>query len=321
MATPDPDLNEEQFIHRLNTILAPHAEAEYADVPEMYPTLHIVGVPRSGTTLVSQLLSSHLQVGYISNTIANFWRAPVYGIRLAQRILGSRGRPPSTYNADLGRTTGPYEPHEFSYFWRDLLAYDDHRQKPPEHDDQIDWERVRKVLVNIAQGFGGPVVFKSWLLAWHMEHVQRVLPKTCFIWIHRDLLDAAVSLLMHRKRLGSPNQWLSFKPREYEWLRHRHYCEQVAGQIYFLNKAVAEQVRRIRGHNVLEVHYTNLCANPRVFLGDVQELLERNGLCVEAVSLPPDSFEPRSSFREHDLEHQRIRDSLQHFAEGHSQPA
>ena len=83
------DRESEQFLQKLNDILAPSQEAEYEDLPEKYPTLHIIGAPRSGTTLLYQLLTSHLQVGFINNLIASFWKAPVYGIRLSQKLMAS----------------------------------------------------------------------------------------------------------------------------------------------------------------------------------------------------------------------------------------
>ncbi|NBO54134.1 MAG: hypothetical protein EBU84_05990, partial [Actinobacteria bacterium] len=41
------------------------------------PLVFIVGVPRSGTTLLSQLFSRFLDVGYIDNIVARFWANPV----------------------------------------------------------------------------------------------------------------------------------------------------------------------------------------------------------------------------------------------------
>ncbi len=105
------DPAEEAFLERLNNILAPYQEEDYQDLEEIYPTLHIIGAPRSGTTLMSQLISSHLNIGYINNLIAAFWQAPVYGIRLSKKLI-----PPgvsSSFRSSFGRTTYIHEPHEF----------------------------------------------------------------------------------------------------------------------------------------------------------------------------------------------------------------
>ena len=81
------DRKFEEHLANFNEILAPHEEAEYLARPETFSTLHVVGVPRSGTTLLAQLVASHLNIGCINNLIAAFWRAPVYGVRLSRKLL------------------------------------------------------------------------------------------------------------------------------------------------------------------------------------------------------------------------------------------
>ena len=80
------DAGEEFFLDDLNQRLAAAHDQELVERPELFPTLHVVGPPRSGTTLLMQLLAAHLEVGYINNLIAAFWRAPLYGIRLSKKL-------------------------------------------------------------------------------------------------------------------------------------------------------------------------------------------------------------------------------------------
>ena len=62
----------ENIFFTLNTILhsadLPGPET-VGDVTRL-PLVYIVGVPRSGTTLLAQILCSYLPVGYINNLIA-----------------------------------------------------------------------------------------------------------------------------------------------------------------------------------------------------------------------------------------------------------
>jgi LPS sulfotransferase NodH len=281
---------DEAFLDKLNRILAPFNDEEYADVPEDYPTLHVIGVPRSGTTLLSQLISSHLDVGYINHLIAAFWRAPIYGIRLSRKVLPPRM--PSTFQSDFGRTAHIYEPHEFGYFWSQLLGYQEMLQQDAKFEESIDWNRVALVLKNMTHAFERPIVFKSFLLGWHIARIQQVLPKTCFVRVRRDPLQSAISLLKMREQfLGSAEKWASFKPAEYSWLKGEPYWKQIAGQVYYLDQALSEQIRQAGGRNVLEVTYEELCREPRQVLNQVRDLLEQHGVTVGLTSEPPASFE------------------------------
>ena len=284
------DQDEEKFLEKLNTILEPYQEEDYQDLPELYPTLHIIGAPRSGTTLLSQLVSAHLNIGYINNLIAAFWKAPVFGIRLSKRLTPVS--PPASYLSDFGRTQGIHEPHEFGYFWRILLGYTEMLQQDNSFEEAINWERLKLILINMTHAFGHPIVFKSFLLGWHVEKVQKILPRTCFVRIRRNPVHNAMSLIYLREKfLGSVEKWASMKPVEFNWLKHEPYWKQVAGQVYYIERSITEQIQRVSGHNVLEVAYEELCSNPLSILQQIRDLLSNNGGQVEFLSDPPKAFD------------------------------
>ena len=96
------------------------------------PIVFIVGVPRSGTTLLYQLMSTHLDVGYVSNAMARWWMVPVAAARFRSPL---NQRPESlTLASDLGRSEGPDGPHEFGWFWQFHLHH--------EQSDDLDAEAL-----------------------------------------------------------------------------------------------------------------------------------------------------------------------------------
>lgn len=280
---------EESFLDELNTRLACHQEAEYLDLPESFPTLHVVGPPRSGTTLLIQLLAAHLDIGYINNLIAAFWRAPVTGIRLSQKLVP---RPEfSRFISKFGRTDGVAEPHEFGYFWRELLGYGELAEPQPGHEETIDWIRVRRVLVNLTHAFEAPVAFKSFLAGWHATRLCNELPRTCLVQIRRDPTETAASLYGMRKNFGgSIDLWTSLKPAEYSWLKNEPVWDQLAGQVHFLEKRFDEQVASVNPRQVLSVEYARLCRDPRGVLGDIVDLFAAQGTEVQTRGTPPRTF-------------------------------
>ncbi|MDZ7703686.1 MAG: sulfotransferase [Trueperaceae bacterium] len=150
------DAADEQFLARLNTILEPFEREEYRDLPETYPTLYVIGAPRSGTTLLSQVFCSHLDVSYVSNLSAAFWKAPLVGRSRQRRQRAFSRAPTFVVRSEFGRTTGLYEPHEFGYFWSRQLGYPDMQQRDASFEEQIDWASVRKTLNNMTHAVGKP---------------------------------------------------------------------------------------------------------------------------------------------------------------------
>lgn len=285
--------DDEQFLAWLNDLLAPHEEASYRDLPETYPTVHVLGVPRSGTTLLTQLIASHLDVAHVDHVAAALWRAPVAGLRLSRKLR--RGRPfASDYQSRYGQTLSVWEPHEFGYFWTELLGAADMLQPEPRAEQGIDWERVRRVLVNMTHAVGRPLVFKAFLVAWHAAALQRALPRTCFVRIRRDPLDTALSLARLRlEYVASPDEWPGLKPREYSWLRDEPWWVQVAGQVVFVDRAITAQLDAIGGRQTVETTYEELCRAPADVLAAVAAALGEAGAAVAQRGAPP-PLEPRA---------------------------
>jgi hypothetical protein len=300
------DPQDEDFLARFNGALVPFEQGNYQDLPEAYPCVYIVGAPRSGTTLASQLLSFHLDVGYISNLVAAFWQAPVTGLRLAKKLLPVSAE--TSYVSTFGRTQGLHEPHEFGYFWSQMLGYADMQQREPAFEDSIDWDNMRRVLINMTHAVAKPLVFKPFLLGYHITRTVQVLPKSIFVRITRDPLDNALSILkMRRKYASSLEEWVSLKPREYPQLKDASPFEQIAGQVYFLNKMLDAQLQQLDAANYLNVPYERLCDEPRAVIADIQTRLAAHGSEVAAFDVP-DRFDV---VRYHD--HQS--DDFQHLSQ------
>ena len=280
------DEAEENFLADLNEALAAHEAGGYRRVTEVWPSVQVVGVPRSGTTMLTQLLAAHLDVACMNNLVAAFWAAPCVGLRLARKLLPANPR--SDYRSRYGRTVTIGEPHEFGYFWARLLGSREMREpESPAHDD-IDWERVRLVLTNMADAAGRPLLFKSFQLAFYAAEVQQVLPRTCFVHVRRTPLDTALSILkMRREYSGDERHWTSLKPREYSWLADEPVPVQVAGQALFGDRSLRRALARARAGTVLELDYADVCASPRAAVSSVAEMLHHLDVPVARIGEPP----------------------------------
>lgn len=285
------DPRDEQFLEQLNEILAPHQQQEYVDLPDTYPIIFVVGVPRSGTTLMMQLLARHLDIGYVNNLIAAFWRAPIFGIRLSKKLL--RDRTEVTYRSDFGRTSGLIDPHEFGYFWSELLGYGDLGQRDEAFEETIDWLHVRTVLNCMAHAFGGPTAFKIFHAAWHVARLHQVLPNTFFIWVRRDPFSNALSLMkMRREWAGSETAWTSMKPREYEWLKNEPVWTQLAGQVFYIEKWLEDSLEAVPEHRVIRFDYEDLCESPQDALSTVGSVVTAQGYELGSSTEVPEAFIP-----------------------------
>lgn len=275
------------------------------DLPENFPTIHILGAPRSGTTLALQLLSEHFDVGYINNLIASFWKAPLFGISLSQKLLSSNYQ--SSYSSKFGRTDNIQEPHEFGYFWNYHLKYDDFQQRDVDHEKKIEWGYFSSLLKNMCKAFGKPLLFKSFLYGFHAKKAVEELEKTIFIYLRRDLIDNAMSILkMRKKYLGSLDKWASIKPKQYSFLKEQNNYVQVVGQILFLEIEYLKQLKAIPEKNYLILNYNKLCENPGDTVERIKSLVENNFRNIGFTS-PTDIEFQTSQYKRNNKEVDKIR--------------
>ena len=140
------DMENEQYIEQMNILLMEKEKTKYQQIPDnnTRPIIFVLGLPRSGTTLLTQLLIAGLNVGYIDNLVARFWLAPIHGIRLSRAVLEKKQ---FSFTSDYGKTPSIDGPHEFSYFWHYWFKMENIPPYiPSEIKDKIDWHGFKTVL-------------------------------------------------------------------------------------------------------------------------------------------------------------------------------
>lgn len=256
-------VSDESFLLNINKCLQKEEEKTYTDHPNKHPFLFVYGLPRSGTTLLAQFVCSVFRTGYISNFAARFWLAPITGIRLSSILCGDYFT--TDYQSTYAATKNMIDIHEFGYFWRYWLKkekiedYFDHRKT----EKIIEWNKLRLILLNIQHEFGRPTCMKNLFGSFHIEKFAGILQNCLFIQIERNPLDIALSILEARKKYYSDvNTWWSIIPQEYPKLKDLPYMEQIAGQVYYLEKYYEEQYKALGTKNIIKIQYESLCTDP-----------------------------------------------------------
>jgi hypothetical protein len=283
------DESDERFMERLNDALAQFEEESCAaEVEGSLPGIFVVGAPRTGTTLLVQLLASHLEIGWISNLAAAFWRAPCTGIRLHRRLLGDDLE--SSFHSRAGRTDAITEPHEFGYFWTHLLG---HGLTEPEPGSRVDWPATRRTLLHMNRAWGRPIVYKAFQLGFHVTEAVAAMPGSLFVHVRRDPVDTALSIIRTRIAMtGSDENWISLRPRGFEAYLDRAPTRQVAWQVLAIESMLTRQLEQLPAANVVELDFDDLARRPGAVLERVRTALETQGCPAPQRRQPPDGFAP-----------------------------
>jgi LPS sulfotransferase NodH len=290
---------DELFLKQLNETLAIKERDLYKQCEINHPFIFIFGLPRSGTTLMSQAIAHCMDVGFINNFMARFYIAPVHGIRLSRLIFGEEHS--SSFQSDYARTSEITDIHEFGYFWRYWLKKESFSgvTQAQKIETDIDWQGLRHTLANIQNEFKKPMVFKNIFGSYHIHKLNETLGKTIYIYIKRDLLDSAISILEARKKYNTDlNTWWSYMPVEYESIKHLGYMGQIAGQVYFLKRYYDKISKNLK--NVITVNYESLTQSPIDVLkriSNLSETLFERSIPIE--QMPPETFSFRTYSKRH----------------------
>jgi hypothetical protein len=288
---------DEAFLARLNGLLA---TADWEDSVDPLvgsaPLVYIVGAPRSGTTLLSQLTSKYLDIGYVNNLIARFWLRPRVGIDLSRICLGEHARRAISLRSSYGTTADIAGPHEFGYFWRHWLPLDAaaSHHLSAEALECVDSSGLRRVLeTEILGGFGGTTVFKNVICGFHAGFLTGIHPSSLFVHITRDPLAAASSILHARQaRHGSFEAWWSLKPAAMDdVLCPGHPAEEAARQVHHCRREIAIELAGSGVHR-LDTSYEALCADPETELRRIAAAVTSLGGRADRVDLPVEPLAP-----------------------------
>jgi len=274
---------DEKFLHSLNDAL----KTAHIVLPPVgrqllkLPIIYVVGTPRSGTTLMYQILCKYMQVGYINNLIARFWLRPSVGIRLSETILGTASGDLVELKSRYGTTAGVAGPHEFGYFWRYWLKLDD---SPTHHLSEtalakVDARGLKHALENeILGSFRRPLVFKNIICGFHAAFLTAVHPDSLFVNITRDTLATTRSILNARKkRFGSYNAWWSLKPASYPFdIFPDNPAAEVVKQVFDCRREIEIELSK-PGVNAVTVTYEQLCT-------ETEQVIERIRNKINAAS-------------------------------------
>lgn len=291
------DPAEESFLNRFNNSLQSLEKRLYSDAEVNYPFIFSFGPPRSGTTLITQLIAHCLDLGYISNFIARFWKAPVCGIRLSNQFFEDKSY--SSFRSNYGSTEDLLDVHEFGYFWREWLKKDDFEsiKRFQEQEKEINWEGLYEVLANMQSTFDKPMVFKNILGSYHLEKFRQVLDgQILYVYIQRDSLDTAISILNARKKYyGDPTIWWSYVPPQIDRIKDQDYWTQIAGQVHFLNKFYNNQLSEIDNDHIVRVSYKDLCSDPGAVIDQIRNKYTKlTGEEIDLKQKPPEGFKRRT---------------------------
>lgn len=239
------------------------------DAPSSFSPVFIVGAPRSGSTLFYQILANELDVVYISNFVHVFSSWLNTGFEFEKRWLRKKKR--YDLSSSYGGTfkAGWGAPSECGAFWYTHMPKDMHYLS--KNDLTAEAARYFRQSIRIPmQTYKKPFLFKNMNAGQRIGYLKEVFPEAKFIFIQRDPLATAQSILKARNDIyGRPSAWWSIRPKEYDSLKTKDPLDQIIGQIFYIERQILEDFDGLEERDKLILSYEELCADPNQTIANV----------------------------------------------------
>ncbi|MCK5013923.1 MAG: sulfotransferase [Candidatus Omnitrophica bacterium] len=283
---PNPKLVN--LITELKQILEPVQEQlnQKYQAPK-YPVVVVVGNARSGTTVLTQILSATDCFSYPTNFLSRLAYAPWIGAMIQQMLFNPAYdfhgelndiQSASGFTSLVGKTRGALGINEFFHFWRKFFPNYDPGYIPDEFLEKVDVDRMRSELASIESVFNKPFMSKGMMMQYNVAFFAEKLPELFFIHIKRDPSYVMQSVMMSRKKFyGTDQIWWSVKPKEYDLLSEMPPIYQVAGQVLYTMQAIERGLSVIDKSRKMICSYENLCENPKKIFKELQIKLAKYG--------------------------------------------
>jgi hypothetical protein len=227
------------------------------------PQLFIIGLPRSGATLVYQYIVHRFHVAYFTNGTGNKPYIPCLTI-----FLQNFFRKPyvSDFKSNYGRIAGQMAPREAGRIWS--LFFEPDKYQRYEDLAELKRKKLYNLITCFQKIFGDvPFVNKNVRNSLHIDALAKIFPNSYFLLVERNFQAVALSILRGRKLInGDYNIWFSVKPRNYEQIKNLSIPEQIYYQIKDISECINESLEKLSKERVKKIHYEDFCKNPALII-------------------------------------------------------
>lgn len=260
-----------------------------SDLSRMQP-IFIVGAPRTGSTLLFELLISTYRTSYITNLSALLYKSPV----LATKLVKSLGLVHTfSGTSKYGYIQGLSAPSEAGVLFNHWFGNDE-SVKQDKHN-LLPAHVVRMTADSMCCLMKGPFIVKNLNNSMRLERINQIFPNAIYIYIKRDVIYTAQSIILARRKLfRNDDGWFSVKPQNYETLLELDPFEQVISQIVSIENYITQVLNERQIKNVIEIWYENMCSDWHRVLKKTAELCANYGVGLQE-NQPPSNIRLRPS--------------------------
>lgn len=248
--------------------------------------IFLVGAPRTGSTILYQIVTNNFDLLYIDNLANTFSKNLYFGLWLSKN-LKIKG-PHNCFKSDFGRTLkgGFRAPNECGGFCENMLETDNVYQLV-EKNEKATSLKMKKYLSAIMGRYRKPIIFKNLKSGQILPIIKVAFPEAKIIFIKRNPFFTAQSIFLAKRKAGIPaDRFFGTKPRKYKELAYSSEPEQIVKQIYHMEKQIEQDSALFLKSNFITIHYEEVCRDYKALISKFEIFLNKKAVKSRAIKEP-----------------------------------
>ena len=275
---------------------------------DKFPPIFIIGSPRSGTTVLYQLLCKHLKFGYINNFVSYWPKAPLTATMLYKLFYKNPDQ--IELNSKYGNSLNISGPSEYGEYW---YRWFERSHKLKTNSKNI--KRLRVEISGLTKIHNRPLIFKNVVHSMRISALNKIFYEPVFIVMKRKKLDIAQSILNARIDLfDDKNHPFSVISSKDQLNPQISYVKTIISQINGVYSNINLENGTLGKSNFIFVKYKDLCNNTEKVLKKIQnELIERNQIVHFNKNKIPDKLKYSTGQKVSDEDYELFKNEIKKY--------
>ncbi|MFK7821266.1 MAG: sulfotransferase [Planctomycetaceae bacterium] len=226
------------------------------------PILLIVGPPRSGTTVLYQLLADALETTWFPNVSEMFPRSPI----TASRVLAFKRNKSRRLRSFYGQTPGLSAPNDAFQIWNRWLG--ENRYEPDLLSETS--KHMLQFLAAWTNMFNKPLLNKNNRNTFCLPQLHDAIPTAHFVILQRNPADIARSLIRAREFVqGEKHGPWGLASQSNHANDPLGYVDDVCEQVRLINERISTAKQTLNVDRLTCCSYEELCDDPTTLVESI----------------------------------------------------
>jgi hypothetical protein len=240
------------------------------------PAIFILAPPRSGSTLLYQILTESFHNVHLTNVWNLFYSMPVVGSLLSDGLCGSHRTRFESFRGFVPGLCGEAEGMKFWLYWMGQGLQPD--------ESRLKGKKLNKLKGLLSKRYGSDD--KIWVSGYighifSIDFLRNHWPNSVFIHLYRDMVSNTYSIYKL-----FPHEWFSLDPGGIQEMAENRYDE-IARQVTRIHSIILDYY----GKDLYSVSYEKLCESPRQTMDEITDFAGANDITLRRKNSVPERFD------------------------------